>query len=134
MRIERRRRLERRFWLTLLAATSSPPPPPASGGPSCTFPAAKGQQSVSSTISVSGTLDGGMKRYVDSGALGTSGQSESQDPIFELANGATLKNVIIGTPAADGIHCKGTCTLENVWWEDVGEDAATLKGTSSPRR
>ena len=25
----------------------------------------------------------------------------------------------------------GTCTLENVWWEDVGEDAATLKGSSS---
>ena len=29
------------------------------------------------------------------------------------------------------MHCTGTCTLENVWWEDVGEDAATLKGTSS---
>jgi hypothetical protein len=39
--------------------------------------------------------------------------------------------VIIGTPAGDGIHCMGTCTLTNVWWEDVGEDAATFKGTAS---
>ncbi|GAA2603720.1 hypothetical protein GCM10009863_16630 [Streptomyces axinellae] len=27
-----------------------------------------------------------------------------------------------------GIHCEGSCTLENVWWEDVGEDAATFRG------
>jgi hypothetical protein len=86
---------------------------------------------VSGTISVSGTYDGQMKRFVGSGALGGSGQDEGQDPIFELANGATLKNVIIGSPAADGIHCKGTCTLQNVWWEDVGEDAATLQGSSA---
>jgi hypothetical protein len=31
----------------------------------------------------------------------------------------------------DGIHCDGTCRLENVWWQDVGEDAATLDGESS---
>ncbi|NBM18100.1 hypothetical protein GUY61_21305 [Streptomyces sp. GC420] len=29
-----------------------------------------------------------------------------------------------------GIHCSGSCTLQNVWWEDVGEDAATFKGGS----
>jgi len=51
--------------------------------------------------------------------------------LFELESGATLQNVIIGSPAADGVHCKGSCTLENVYWEDVGEDAATLKGSSS---
>jgi hypothetical protein len=43
-----------------------------------------------------------------------------------MPNGGTLKNVILGSPAADGVHCGGTCTLENVWWEDVGEDAATF--------
>ncbi|MET7419127.1 pectate lyase, partial [Dactylosporangium sp. NPDC005555] len=32
--------------------------------------------------------------------------------------------------AGDGIHCLGTCTIQNVWWEDVGEDAATFLGTS----
>ena len=88
-------------------------------------------QLVTSTIQVSGTLDGGMKRYVGSGPLGSGGQNEDQDPIFNLANGAVLKNVILGFPAADGIHCAGTCTLQNVWWEDVGEDAATFLGSSS---
>lgn len=96
-----------------------------------TWPTATGNQAVSSTISVSGTRDGGMVRYYATGDMGDGGQSESQDPIFELASGATLKNVIIGSPAADGVHCLGNCTLENVWWEDVGEDAATFLGTSS---
>ena len=68
-----------------------------------------------------------MKRYC---CIGDGSQSESQDPMFELANGATLKNVIIGSPAGDGVHCLGTCTIQNVWWEDVGEDAATFLGTS----
>jgi hypothetical protein len=76
-------------------------------------------------------MDGGMRRFVGSGPLGGSGQDEGQDPLFELANGATLQNVIIGAPAADGIHCAGTCTLRNVWWEDVGEDAATKNGSSA---
>ena len=98
--------------------------------PMGSWPTAQGEQAVTATISVSGTLDGGMKRYFGSGPLGTGGQNEDQDPIFRLANGATLRNVIMGAPAADGIHCEGTCTLENIWWEDVGEDAATFRGSS----
>ncbi|MEE1762026.1 MULTISPECIES: pectate lyase [unclassified Streptomyces] len=96
-----------------------------------TWPSANGSQPVSSTISVSGTRDGGMVRYYGSGALAGDGQEEGQDPIFKLAAGATLKNVIIGAPGADGIHCEGNCTLQNVWWEDVGEDAATFRGGST---
>jgi hypothetical protein len=72
-----------------------------------------------------------MKRFTGSGPLGGSGQNEGQPPMFQVANGGTLTNVIIGAPAADGVHCSGTCTLKNVWWEDVGEDAATLNGSSS---
>ncbi|HEX6765973.1 MAG TPA: pectate lyase [Polyangiaceae bacterium] len=102
-----------------------------SGSTCTTWPTANGSQSVSSTINVSGTYDGTFKRFSGSGALGGSGQQEGQGPLFELANGATLKNVIIGSPAADGVHCAGSCTLDNVWWEDVGEDAATFRGTSS---
>jgi hypothetical protein len=95
------------------------------------WPTAQGTpQSVSATIEVSGMYDGGMKRFVGSGELGTSGQGEDQDPLFELSHGSTLRNVIIGSPAADGIHCSGNCTLENVWWEDVGEDAATFRGSA----
>jgi len=86
---------------------------------------------VGATISVSGTYDGHLLRYVGTGPLGTGTQDEGQPAMFRLAVGAVLKNVIVGSPAADGIHCAGTCTLENVWWEDVGEDAATLEGSSS---
>ncbi|WP_262367389.1 pectate lyase, partial [Microbispora tritici] len=95
------------------------------------WPSPSGQQAVGATINVSGTYDGKLKRYYGTGALGSGGQQEGQSPIFKLADGAVLKNVVLGSPAADGIHCTGTCTLQNVWWEDVGEDAATFKGTSS---
>ena len=97
----------------------------------CTWPTPASSQAVSATINVSGTYDGGMKRFMGSGPLGGSGQGEGQGPIFEIASGGTLTNVILGSPAADGIHCSGSCTLRNVWWEDVGEDAATLRGSSS---
>ncbi|MEU0841348.1 pectate lyase [Streptomyces sp. NPDC005962] len=101
-----------------------------SAASAATWPSPSGTpQAVTKTIPVSGTTDGGMKRYYGSGDLGTGGQDEDQGPLFELADGATLKNVIIGAPAADGVHCKGSCTLQNVWWEDVGEDAATFRGT-----
>ncbi|WTT91542.1 pectate lyase [Streptomyces sp. NBC_00076] len=95
------------------------------------WPTASGERGVTATIEVSGTYDGGLKRFSGSGSLGTDGQSEDQGPLFELADGAVLQNVILGDPAADGVHCLGSCTLRNVWWEDVGEDAATFKGTSA---
>ncbi|MEU6258215.1 pectate lyase [Streptomyces sp. NPDC047043] len=103
----------------------------STAGAASAWPTATGSKAVSSTIEVSGTYDGKLKKFYGSGELGTDDQSEDQGPIFELADGATLKNVIIGTPAADGVHCKGSCTLQNVWWLDVGEDAASFKGKSS---
>ncbi|WP_213450344.1 pectate lyase [Rhizomonospora bruguierae] len=108
---------------------TTPTTPPTSPGnpPSGAWPTPSGSASVSGTIRVSGTFDGGMKRYC---CIGDGGQSESQDPMFELAAGATIQNVILGAPAGDGIHCLGNCTIRNVWWEDVGEDAATFLGGS----
>ena len=50
--------------------------------------------------------------------------------MFILEDGATLSNVIIGASQAEGVHCRGTCTLNNVWWEDVCEDAATFEQES----
>jgi hypothetical protein len=93
-----------------------------------TWPTPNGSQAVSSTIPISGTKDYGMKRLYGTGDLGSGNQDEDQGPILKLADGAVLKNVILGAPAADGIHCQGSCTLQNVWWEDVGEDAATFRG------
>lgn len=107
---------------TTTPPTTNPPPPPPG------FPTPTGQVTVNATIAVSGTLDGGLRRYC---CIGDGGQNESQDPMFDLASGATLQNVIIGAPAGDGVHCGGPCTLRNVWWEDVGEDAATFRGNSA---
>lgn len=100
-------------------------PPPA------TWPTPTGQVSVDGTIEVPASgLNGGMRRYC---CIGDGGQEEDQDPMFNLASGATLQNVIIGAPAGDGVHCNGPCTLRNVWWEDVGEDAATFRGSGDPQ-
>lgn len=115
-------------WRLVVAGTTTPTTGGGGTNPSTTWPTKSGDAPVNNgTIKVSGTLDGGMKRYC---CIGDGGQGESQDPVFELSNGATIKNVIIGAPAGDGIHCLGTCTIQNVWWEDVGEDAATFLGTS----
>jgi hypothetical protein len=52
---------------------------------------------------------------------------EGQLTVFEVEDGITVRNLIIpaGLPAGNGIVCKGNCTLEYVYWEDVCEDAAT---------
>jgi pectate lyase len=110
----------------------------SAGGPSCstTLPAATSKVTVSSTVSISGSKDYGMQQVcADPNALGPGDQTENQKPVFLLAANAVLKNVIIGgsgCSAADGVHCEsGSCTLENVWFGDVGEDAVTFKGSST---
>ncbi|MFI6333576.1 pectate lyase [Streptomyces sp. NPDC050535] len=108
------------------SATSS-----TTGGTLGAWPTVTGGKAVTATIAVSGTYDGGLGRFYGSGDLGSAGQDEDQGPLFELADGAVLENVVLGAPAADGVHCLGSCTLRNVWWEDVGEDAATFKGKSA---
>jgi hypothetical protein len=107
---------------------TSPPPTSNPGTPTGAWPSSTGSVKISGTVNVSGTLDGGMKTYC---CIGDGSQSESQDPMFKIANGGTLQNVIIGSPAGDGVHCEGTCTIRNVWWNDIGEDAATFKGTGN---
>jgi len=102
---------------------------PASAATVPTWPTKTGDVKISATVSVKAgkVYDGGMKRFC---CVGSGSQSETQPAVFDLADGATLKNVIIGSPAGDGVHCEGRCTIQNVWWEDVGEDAATFKDTS----
>lgn len=96
--------------------------------PFVTWPSPTDNRPVDATIKVAGDFDGEMARFYGVGSLGTYDQDEGQQPLFKLSEGATLSNVILGHPAADGIHCKGSCTLRNVWWENVGEDAATFRG------
>ena len=56
----------------------------------------------------------------------------SKDPCFILKKGATLKNVILGANSIEHVHCVGDgCTVQNVFWIDVCEDALTLKGSTN---
>lgn len=57
---------------------------------------ATGEVEVTGTIEVTDALDGENQRFC---CIGDGGQDEGQDPMFELADGATLSNVIIGSPA-----------------------------------
>ncbi|MFP5391833.1 MAG: pectate lyase [Gammaproteobacteria bacterium] len=110
--------------------------------PSCT------KVTVTSTTTVAdGATFDGLAKYgkwvclVGSGTKMNGSQSEGQIPHFILGNGATLKNVVLGDPklgtrkdlkagGADGVHCKGNCRIENVYWGDIGEDAATMEGSA----
>lgn len=94
--------------------------------PGCPMPAATATVQLTQTqvVAAGQVFDGGNRRYNLSGGS----QAEGQPPVFEVRDGGTVKNVIIGPLAADGIHCLGNCTLDHVWWEDTGEDAATALG------
>ncbi|KAH8666918.1 pectate lyase-domain-containing protein [Xylariales sp. PMI_506] len=100
-------------------------------GLTTTLPASSGAVSTSKAITVSGTFDGGMKKY-DRYPVVCEEQTETgeADAIFILEAGATISNVIIGPGQAEGIHCRGTCTVNNVWWQDVCEDAITFEQDS----
>lgn len=73
------------------------------------------------------TFDGQGKTYVAGAGLGNGSQTEGQKPLFEVADGGSVKNVIFGDNAADGIHLHGDATIDNVHWTNVGEDALTVK-------
>ncbi|KAK1598939.1 pectate lyase [Colletotrichum navitas] len=79
------------------------------------------------TIAAGKSFDGGMVAF-DRGVSCT-GQAEGgdADAVFILEKGAKLSNVIIGPNQIEGVHCNGGCTLENVWWSAVCEDAFTIK-------
>jgi hypothetical protein len=104
-----------------------PPPAPNQGFfPGCPVPTATATVQLTQTQVVlpGQVFDGGNKRFNLSGGS----QSEGQAPVFEVRDGGSVRNVIIGPLAADGIHCLGNCTLDHVFWEDIGEDAATALG------
>ena len=98
-------------------------------GASCS---ANGSTTVNSTIRVtSGTYDGSCRVHNGGGDLGDGSQDEGQDPIFRVENGATLRNVIIGNNGADGIHVYNSGNVDNVTWQNVGEDALTIKSSGT---
>ena len=60
----------------------------------------------------------------------TTGDQSSTTPIMEVADGGTVKNVVFGAHIGDGIHCLGSCTLDNVWFPFICDDAVTMLGGS----
>ncbi|KAG9251091.1 pectate lyase [Emericellopsis atlantica] len=94
------------------------------------MPSSTGHESLSEPryISPGEVFDAGFVTY-DRGVACT-GQSEGgeADTVFVLEEGATLRNVIIGANQGEGVYCLGSCTLENLWFEDVCEDAISIKG------
>ncbi|OLN85670.1 putative pectate lyase D 3 [Colletotrichum chlorophyti] len=101
----------------------------AGNGTAGGLPASSGTSvlKAAQTVAAGGSFDGGMKTF-DRGVSCT-GQAEGgdSDAVFILEKGAKLSNVIIGPNQIEGIHCMGGCTLENVWWSAVCEDAFTIK-------
>jgi hypothetical protein len=109
---------------------TTPPPTGSITGSSCSTGGA--QTTVNATIRVtSGTYDGGCQRFNAGSGLGDGGQSEGQDPVFRVENGATLRNIVIGMNGADGIHTYNGAVLDNIYWMNVGEDAMTIKSSGT---
>ncbi|KAH7313128.1 putative pectate lyase H [Rhexocercosporidium sp. MPI-PUGE-AT-0058] len=83
------------------------------------------------TIAAGGSFDGGMVMF-DRGVSCT-GQAEGSDSdaVFQIEKGGSISNVIIGPNQIEGIHCQGACTLTNVWWAAVCEDAFTIKNQAA---
>ncbi|CAN8097656.1 unnamed protein product [Discula destructiva] len=76
-----------------------------------------------------------MKRYERAqGSCNEQAEGTDADAVFNLLAGSTLRNCIIGTNQAEGIHALGDAWVENVWWEDVCEDALTSKGLNTQLR
>ncbi len=123
-------------------ATFGSDPIPAKSVKECSIPSSgTGVSSTSSSVASSSGSTGGSaeckagavieNKTVDCGGktigLTCPGDAEGQPPVITLKN-ATIKNVrIAGSGGADGIHCtSGACRAENVVWEDICEDAASL--------
>jgi hypothetical protein len=96
-----------------VGTSAAPAPELVERGYSFAIPASKGSVTYKKTQVISGTFDGGMKTY--GRGVKCTGQAEGgdSDTVFQLENGATLKNLIIGADQIEGIHCKGSCTIES---------------------
>lgn len=76
-------------------------------------------------------FDGKMKTYQRSNVKCRGGTEGAwQNSVFVVEAGGTLKNAIIGPDQMEGVHCEAGCIVENVWWDDVCEDALSIKGGS----
>jgi pectate lyase len=128
-------------------------PPPRFPFPITKFPVAKETVVLKNAkyIMPGEVFDGKMKRYErPEGSCNEQAEGTDADTVFNLLPGSTIRNVIIGKNQAEGIHALGDAWVENgeqypvsygefilineVWWEDVCEDALTSKGLNTQLR
>lgn len=77
--------------------------------------------SLPSPSVISGSFNGGNREYDRGRPCDSDADTGSENAVFILNNGASLSNVIIGSNSLEGVHCKGACTLTNVWFRGVCE-------------
>ncbi|CAE7219057.1 hypothetical protein CFE70_010387 [Pyrenophora teres f. teres 0-1] len=80
---------------------------------------------------ITGKVDFGNKEFDRGRPCDSDQDTGSNNAVFILNNGAAISNVIIGTDSLEGVHCLGSCTLTNVWFRDVCEDAISILGTGN---
>ncbi|GKT72609.1 LOW QUALITY PROTEIN: pectate lyase [Colletotrichum tofieldiae] len=97
------------IWTALFASVVA--------GQTLTIPTRAGSIiSLSAPSAISGSKDLGNREYDRGRSCETDVETPGGHPVFILEDGATLSNVIIGAGQVEGIHCRGACTLKNVWF------------------
>ncbi|KAG3128082.1 hypothetical protein PI126_g21553, partial [Phytophthora idaei] len=99
--------------------------------PDGTWPASTGTVLYTEpyTIKAGEVFDGKMQTFERSDITCSGGEGQKDTAVFLVEAGGTLKNAIIGKNQKEGVHCDDhDCTIENVWWDDVCEDALSIKG------
>ncbi|KAG1696313.1 hypothetical protein DVH05_018445, partial [Phytophthora capsici] len=107
---------------------------PSSGGgkvPDGTWPTSTGAVKLTAPhiVKAGEVFDGKMQTFDRSDVTCSEGEGQKDTAVFLVEAGGTLKNAIIGKNQKEGVHCDDhDCTIENVWWDDVCEDALSVKG------
>ncbi|CAN9328037.1 unnamed protein product [Alternaria alternata] len=78
---------------------------------------------------ITGKVDFANKEFDRGQPCDSDEDTGSSNAVFILEDGASISNVIIGADSLEGVHCMGSCTLTNVWFRDVCEDAVSVLGT-----
>jgi len=99
--------------------------------PHITWPSGSGSKNLGSgmTVAANEVYDGGMMVHEGSLEDCKTGDQNTVAPLIDVANGGTVKNVVMGQHVGDGIHCEGSCTIDNVWFPYICDDAISILGS-----
>lgn len=101
--------------------------------PDISWPSGMGSTTVNSVITVGSgeTYDGEMQVHEGSLEDCSTGNQDTVEPLIDVQNNGTVRNIIFGKNIGDGIHCEGSCTIENVWFPYVCDDAISALGSGT---